>query len=101
MKKLPSLPTKKSFSLISWAVLSDEQMSKRWRFFSLLNNEQMSKRWLGVEFTNQISCHEKNNLKKNLRKACWVDGNKKNRQCIWSTLLECVDITEGSPGTLC
>ena len=31
----------------NWAVLSDEQMSKRWPF-SLLNNEQMSN-WLGVE----------------------------------------------------
>ena len=34
------------FKLV-WAVLSDEQMSKRWPF-SLLNNEQMSN-WLGVE----------------------------------------------------
>ena len=33
--------------LKDWAVLSDEQMSKRWPF-SLLNNEQMSN-WLGVE----------------------------------------------------
>ena len=31
----------------NWAVLSDEQMSKKLQF-SLLNNEQMSN-WLGVE----------------------------------------------------
>lgn len=48
----------------------------------------------------KISCHFQT-TEKILRKACWVDGNKKNRQCIWSTLLECVDITEGSPGALC
>ncbi len=44
-------PTSKCFTnwspLKSWAVLSDEQMSKTWPF-SLLNNEQMSN-WLGVE----------------------------------------------------
>ena len=32
---------------LSWLVLSDEQMRKRWQF-SLLNNEQMSN-WLGVK----------------------------------------------------
>ncbi|CAL1154462.1 unnamed protein product [Cladocopium goreaui] len=34
-------------------------------------------------------------------KACWIDDNKQNRQCIWSTLLECVDKTEGVAGALC
>ena len=33
--------------LLSWAVLSDEQMSKGWPF-SLLNDEQMSN-WVGVK----------------------------------------------------
>ena len=32
---------------MTWAVLSDEQMSKRWQF-SLLNDEQMSN-WVGVK----------------------------------------------------
>ncbi len=39
--------SKRNMPKHNWAVLSDEQMSKRWPF-SLLNNEQMSN-WLGVE----------------------------------------------------
>ena len=42
--------------LFTWAVLSDEQMSKRWPF-SLLNNEQMSN-WLGVEH-QPVTCEKK------------------------------------------
>ena len=34
-------------NIMTWAVLSDEQMSKRWQF-SLLNDEQMSN-WVGVK----------------------------------------------------